>query len=217
MWVLALYVCSSVFSYLQAYVLNGSHPAHGLPPARGRRGRRSTGCRCKYFDGMQRGELLSRVTNDIDNISQTLQQTMSQLLTSLLTVVGVVVMMFVISPLLAVIALVTIPLTLIITTVIAQALAEAVRRAVEAHRRAERPDRGGLHRSRPGQGVRPSPRGRGAVPAEERGDVPGELRRAVHLRHHHAGDDVRREPHVRRRSPSSAVCRSRPARCSSAT
>ena len=66
----------------------------------------------RYFDRQPRGELLSRVTNDIDNISQSLQQTMSQLLTSLLTVVGVLVMMFVISPLLAVIALVTVPLSM---------------------------------------------------------------------------------------------------------
>ncbi len=48
-----------------------------------------------YFDRQPRGELLSRVTNDIDNISQSLQQTLSQLLTSLLTVVGVLTMMFV--------------------------------------------------------------------------------------------------------------------------
>jgi ATP-binding cassette subfamily B protein len=119
LWVLALYIASSLFSYLQAYVLNGvtqrtvyrlradvEDKLHRLP--------------LKYFDGMQRGELLSRVTNDIDNISQSLQQTMSQLLTSLLTVVGVIVLMFVISPLLAVIALITIPLTLLITTVIAK-------------------------------------------------------------------------------------------------
>ena len=51
-----------------------------------------------YFDRQPRGELLSRVTNDIDNVSQTLQQTMSQLLVSLLTVVGVIAMMFCISP-----------------------------------------------------------------------------------------------------------------------
>lgn len=68
-----------------------------------------------YFDKRPRGEILSRVTNDLDNIAQTLQQTLSQLITSLLTVVGVVVMMFVISPLLAVIALITIPVTGLIT------------------------------------------------------------------------------------------------------
>ncbi|MEQ7124438.1 ABC transporter ATP-binding protein [Actinopolymorpha sp. B11F2] len=68
-----------------------------------------------YFDKQPRGELLSRVTNDIDNISQSLQQTLSQLLTSLLTVIGVLVMMFVVSPLLAVIALVAVPLSVLVT------------------------------------------------------------------------------------------------------
>lgn len=118
-WVLALYIMASVFSWLQAFVLNGvtqrtmyrlredvEVKIHRLP--------------LKYFDTMQRGELLSRVTNDIDNISQSLQQTLSQMLTSLLTVVGVLLMMFLLSPLLALIALVTIPITLVITTVIAK-------------------------------------------------------------------------------------------------
>ncbi|KXK60238.1 multidrug ABC transporter ATP-binding protein [Micromonospora rosaria] len=73
-----------------------------------------------YFDRQPRGELLSRVTNDIDNISQTLQQTLSQLLTSLLTVLGVVVMMFVISPLLAWVALVAVPLSVVVTQQIAK-------------------------------------------------------------------------------------------------
>ncbi|MDF2144695.1 ABC transporter ATP-binding protein [Knoellia sp. p5-6-4] len=71
-----------------------------------------------YFDAQPRGELLSRVTNDIDNVAQSLQQTLSQLLTSLLTVVAMVTMMLVISPLLALIALVTIPLSIVVTTVI---------------------------------------------------------------------------------------------------
>ena len=68
-----------------------------------------------YFDRQPRGELLSRVTNDIDNVSQTLQQTMSQLLTSLLTVVAVLSMMFWISPLLALVALVSVPLSMFVT------------------------------------------------------------------------------------------------------
>ncbi len=68
-----------------------------------------------YFDRQPRGELLSRVTNDIDNVSQTLQQTMSQLLTSLLTVIAVVGMMFWISPVLALIALVSVPVSMIVT------------------------------------------------------------------------------------------------------
>ncbi len=71
-----------------------------------------------YFDSQPRGELLSRVTNDIDNIAQSLQQTLSQLLTSLLTVVAMLAMMFYVSPLLAIIALVTIPISIGITTVV---------------------------------------------------------------------------------------------------
>ncbi|KUF20179.1 ABC transporter ATP-binding protein [Streptomyces silvensis] len=69
-----------------------------------------------YFDKRQRGEVLSRATNDIDNINQTLQQTMGQLINSLLTIVGVLAMMFWISPLLALVALVTVPLSFVVAT-----------------------------------------------------------------------------------------------------
>ncbi|MFG2617892.1 ABC transporter ATP-binding protein [Streptomyces sp. NPDC048507] len=67
-----------------------------------------------YFDQQKRGEVLSRATNDIDNIGQTLQQTMGQLLNSLLTIVGVLVMMFWISPLLALVAVATVPVSVVI-------------------------------------------------------------------------------------------------------
>ncbi|MFD9818697.1 ABC transporter ATP-binding protein [Streptomyces violascens] len=69
-----------------------------------------------YFDKAKRGEVLSRATNDIDNISQTMQQTMGQLINSLLTIVGVLVMMFWISPLLALVALITVPLSVVVAT-----------------------------------------------------------------------------------------------------
>lgn len=69
-----------------------------------------------YFDQRQRGEVLSRATNDIDNIGQTLQQSLGQLINSLLTIVGVLVMMFWVSPLLALVALVTVPLSLVVAT-----------------------------------------------------------------------------------------------------
>jgi len=69
-----------------------------------------------YFDQQARGEVLSRATNDTDNISQTLQQTFSQMITSLLTIVGVLGVMFWISPLLAIIALVTVPVSIFVTT-----------------------------------------------------------------------------------------------------
>lgn len=70
----------------------------------------------RYFDQQPRGEVLSRATNDIDNIGQTMQQTMGQLINSLLTIVGVLAMMFWISWLLALVALITVPVTLLVAT-----------------------------------------------------------------------------------------------------
>ena len=119
MLVLALYILSSLFSWVQGYVLNGV-TQRTVYRLREEVEAKINKLPLSYFDRVQRGELLSRVTNDIDNISQTLQQTMSQLLTSLLMVIGVLVMMFITSWLLALIALVTIPLTILVTTLIAK-------------------------------------------------------------------------------------------------
>ena len=73
----------------------------------------------KYFDGHPRGDILSRVTNDIDNIGQTLQQSLTQLITAVLTVVGVLLMMVLISPLLAFISLLAVPMSIVVTILIA--------------------------------------------------------------------------------------------------
>jgi ATP-binding cassette, subfamily B, multidrug efflux pump len=73
-----------------------------------------------YLDKHSIGDLLSRVTNDIDNVSQSVQQTGSQLITSVLTVLGTVVLMFTISWELALISLITVPLTLLVTTLVAK-------------------------------------------------------------------------------------------------
>ena len=117
--VLLIYVLASVFSWLSSYLLNGivQRTVYRL---RADVEAKVNVLPLRHFDGMQRGELLSRVTNDVDNIGQSMQQTLSQVITSLLTVVGVLVMMFIISPVLALIALITIPLTLGITAVIAK-------------------------------------------------------------------------------------------------
>jgi len=72
-----------------------------------------------YVDGSARGDLLSRVTNDIDNLAQSLQQSTSQILTSLLTLVGVTIMMLTVSPLLTLVAFVTVPAALWLTSAIA--------------------------------------------------------------------------------------------------
>jgi ATP-binding cassette subfamily B multidrug efflux pump len=115
--VLGIYVASSLFAWLQGYLLNDV-VQNTVFRMRSEVEDKINRLPLSYFDRQPRGELLSRVTNDIDNISTSLQQTMSQLLTSLLTVVGVVAMMFYISPTLALVALVTIPLTMLVTQTI---------------------------------------------------------------------------------------------------
>lgn len=119
LWVLVLYVLSAVLAWAQGYILNialqrrilllrGSVEAkvHRLP--------------LKYFDNHARGETLSRVTNDIDNVSTSLQQTLSQLITGILTVLGILGVMIWISPLLALVAVLTIPASFAVTAVIAK-------------------------------------------------------------------------------------------------
>jgi ATP-binding cassette, subfamily B, multidrug efflux pump len=114
---LVLYLVASLFLWLQGYLLNGA-VQRSIYALRNQVEEKINRLPLSYFDKQTRGELLSRVTNDIDNISQALQQTLSQLLTSLLTVIGVTVMMFVISPVLALIALVTIPVSILVTAFI---------------------------------------------------------------------------------------------------
>ena len=108
---LGLYVLSFILAYSQTYMLAGvvqrtmftlrgdvEAKIHRLP--------------LSYIDRHSRGDLLSRVTNDIDNISQSLQQSLSQLITSLLTIAGVLIMMLALSPILAIIAIITVPLSI---------------------------------------------------------------------------------------------------------
>jgi ATP-binding cassette subfamily B multidrug efflux pump len=116
---LGLYVGSAFFAWMQAYTLAGvvQRTMFGL---RAEVESKLNALPLGYVDRQPRGDLLSRVTNDIDNIAQSLQQTLSQMLTSLLTIAGVVVLMISISPLLAVITIVTVPLSLFIIKRIAK-------------------------------------------------------------------------------------------------
>ncbi len=72
----------------------------------------------KYYDSMTHGEILSRITNDVDNIANTLQQSLTQLITSVITIIGVIIMMLTISPLLTLITLITLPMSIFITSFI---------------------------------------------------------------------------------------------------
>jgi ATP-binding cassette subfamily B protein len=117
--VVAIYVASALFSWVQGVITTGvvQRVVFRLrEQVEAKLGRLPL----RYFDGQPRGEVLSRVTNDIDNVAQTLQQTLSQLITAVLTVVGVLGMMFWISPLLALVALVTVPLSVVVTATIAK-------------------------------------------------------------------------------------------------
>jgi ATP-binding cassette subfamily B multidrug efflux pump len=109
--VLVSYVLASLFAWIQAR-LTMVVVQKLIFELRARVEEKLSRLPLSYFDKRSRGEILSRVTNDIDNVQQTLQQTMSQLVTSLLTIIGVLVMMFWISWLLALIALITVPLSI---------------------------------------------------------------------------------------------------------
>ncbi len=114
----AIYGGAWVLGYGQAYVLAGvvQRTMHRLREAAEQKLHRLS---LAHVDHQQRGDLLSRVTNDIDNIAQSLQQTMSQILTSTLTLLGVLVMMLLISPLLTAVALITVPVSLVLMKQIA--------------------------------------------------------------------------------------------------
>lgn len=115
--VIAIYAAGSLFQWLQGYVVNRvvqrtvqglrrdvEEKIHRLP--------------LSYYDRTTRGEVLSRVTNDLDNVGQSVSQTMSQIVTGLLTVVGVLVMMLSINVWLALIALIAVPLTGVILALV---------------------------------------------------------------------------------------------------
>ncbi|HZP96753.1 MAG TPA: ABC transporter ATP-binding protein [Candidatus Limnocylindria bacterium] len=114
----AVYVLASVLAWLQGYLMAGvaQRTVYGL---RREVEEKLARLPLRYFDSHAHGDLLSRVTNDIDNLTTTLQQGLSQLLTSALTVVGVLGMMVWISPLLAGISVLAIPLSLVVTVLIA--------------------------------------------------------------------------------------------------
>ena len=170
-----------------------------------------------YFDKQARGEVLSRATNDIDNVAQTLQQTLSQLINSVLTIIGVLAMMFWISPLLALIALVTVPRVGLRDDADRQAGAAAVRRAVGHHRQAQRAHRGDVHRALAGEGLRAAEGGRRDVQRAQRGAVRVELQGAVHLRDDPARDVLHRQPELRAGRGRRRAAGGRRARCRSAT
>lgn len=114
-----LYLFSSLFAYFQQYFMSGVAQNTVYEMRKDVKSKLSR-LPLRYYDQQSHGEVLSRVTNDVDNISNTLQQSLTQLITSIVTLVGVIVMMLTISPLLTLITILTIPLSLLVTIVVAK-------------------------------------------------------------------------------------------------
>jgi ATP-binding cassette, subfamily B, multidrug efflux pump len=114
-----LYVISSAFSYLQQYIMAGV-AQRTVYDLRQDVDQKLTRLPLKFYDARTHGEILSRVTNDVDNIANTLQQSATQILTSVVSIVGIIIMMLTISPWLTLIALVVLPVSMTIAAVVAK-------------------------------------------------------------------------------------------------
>ena len=118
MWLIGLYLISAAFAYLQQYVMAGV-AQKTVYDMREDVNAKLARLPLKFYDAHTHGEILSRVTNDIDNISNTLQQSATQIITSLVTIVGTIIMMLTINFWLTMIAIVTLPISMIVAMVIA--------------------------------------------------------------------------------------------------
>ncbi len=113
-----LYVASALFTYLQQYVMAGIAQKTALTLREEVRAKLSR-LPLAFYDGRRHGDVLSRVTNDVDNIGTTLQQALTQLLWAAISIVGILVMMLTISPLLTLVGLLVLPATMLATKAIA--------------------------------------------------------------------------------------------------
>ena len=114
---LGLYLTSSVFSYVQGWIMSGISMDITY------RFRKDIAAKInrmplKYFDGTNHGEVLSRITNDVDTVSQTLNQSLSQIITSVITVLGVLIMMLTISWQMTLVALLIVPLSMVVIVLV---------------------------------------------------------------------------------------------------
>ncbi|ERI91790.1 ABC transporter transmembrane region [Clostridiales bacterium oral taxon 876 str. F0540] len=116
---IGLYLISSLFNYIQQYIMS-SVAQNTVFDMRRDINDKLNKLPLKYFDARTHGEILSRVTNDLDTVAATLQQSLTQLITSVVTIVGIIVMMLTISPVLTLVTVVTLPISVFITMTIAK-------------------------------------------------------------------------------------------------
>jgi len=116
---IGLYLISSLFNYIQQYIMS-SVAQNTVFDMRKDVNDKLNRLPLKYFDARTHGEILSRVTNDLDTVASTLQQSLTQLITSVVTIVGIIVMMLTISPVLTLVTVITLPVSVFITMTIAK-------------------------------------------------------------------------------------------------
>lgn len=116
-FLLIMYAVSALFSYIQSFLMTGvtQKVTYQLRKAISEKINRMP---MKYFDGKTHGEVLSRVTNDIDTLSQSMNQSVIQIITSVTTVIGVLIMMFSISWLMTIVALLILPVSMLLVSAI---------------------------------------------------------------------------------------------------
>jgi len=119
LFLICLYVISAIFGFIQQYLMSGVSQKT-VYEMRKDVNEKFTKLPLKYFDARTHGEVLSRVTNDLDTVGSTLQQSLTQLITSVVTIIGIFIMMLSISPVMTLIAVVTLPVSVIITQMIAK-------------------------------------------------------------------------------------------------
>ncbi|MGH4050692.1 MAG: ABC transporter ATP-binding protein [Clostridium sp.] len=114
-----LYVVSTIFGFLQQYIM-AEVAQKTVYNMRKEVEDKLSRLPLKFFDARTHGEILSRVTNDVDNISTTLQQSLTQLITSIVTILGIIIMMLTISPLMTLVVILTLPLYIVVTAFVAK-------------------------------------------------------------------------------------------------
>ena len=117
-WLIGLYIISSIFSYVNMYIM-AAVAQRSVYNMRKELNDKLQRLPLKFFDDKAHGDVLSRVTNDMDNISSTMQQSLTQLITSIVTMLGIIIMMLTISPWMTLITLVTLPASAFATKAIA--------------------------------------------------------------------------------------------------
>ena len=165
LFLLGMYLLSSAFSFIQGWLMTGlsqkvcydfrkqiSEKINRLPLA--------------YFEKRTVGEVLSRITNDVDTLGQSLNQSITQLITSVTTMIGVLVMMLSISPKMTLIALLILPVSLVLVLIVVQVQPEILQGPAGHSGRCERS--GGRSLLRPQRGQSLQPRGRGAERLQRR-------------------------------------------------